>query len=162
MSGGVWRKTLVYLGLVEEPEEHDDLPERFDVPDRAVAEGAQGYEHADGSNVRSLRIPEPGSPHVRPMSGQARRVTMVVVERFEDCEVIGSRYRTGQPVLFDLGEVDRETARRVLDFVSGTTYALRGRLRRAGNQAFLLLPEGVDLAPEEGRRLAGMGYMVEA
>lgn len=160
MSGGVWRKTLVYLGLVEEPEEHDDLPEQFEVGERQEEPVARGRGPA---NVRPLRVPEPGAAHVRAMaSGDVVRVSIVEVHGFEDCEVIGSRYRGGQPVVFDLSGVDQPTARRVLDFVSGTTYALRGRLRRAGDRAFLLLPDGAHLPPEEARRLASMGYGVEA
>lgn len=157
---GVWHRTLVYLGLVEEPEEHDELPEQFDVG------GAHGRGEAldrDPANVRPLRTAEPGSPHVRAMSrGDVVRVSVVEVSSFDDCEVIGSRYRSGQPVVFDLRAVDSATARRVLDFVSGTTYALRGRLRRAGSRAFLLLPEGAELPPDEARRLAAMGYGIEA
>lgn len=160
MSGGVWHKTLVYLGLVEEPDEHDELPEQFEHgrPDRHA-----GQEPAPDATVRPLRTAEPGSPHVRAMaSGDIVRVSVVRVGSFDDCQAIGSRYRSGQPVLFDLSEVDGATARRVLDFVSGTTYALRGRLRRAGSRAFLLLPEGAHLPPDEARRLTAMGYGIEA
>lgn len=161
MSGGVWRKTLVYLGLVEEPEEHDELPEHFDVGERAAPE--RGGRERGPAKVTALRVPEPGAAHVRAMaSGDLVRVSIVEVREFEDCEVIGSRYRGGQPVIFDLSGVDPATARRVLDFVSGTTYALRGRLRRAGDRAFLLLPDDAHLPPEEARRLAAMGYGVEA
>lgn len=161
MSGGVWHKTLVYLGLVEEPEEHDELPEDLPGGERP---DLRGDEHGRRpQNVRPLRSAEPGAPHVRAMaSGDIVRVAIVEVGSFDDCEVIGSRYRGGQPVVFDLSGVDRATARRVLDFVSGTTYALRGRLRRAGARAFLLLPEGAQLPPEETRRLAAMGYGVDA
>lgn len=161
MSGGVWHKTLVYLGLVEEPEEHDELPEQFEVGDRGAV--ARGEPERGAGNVRPLRSPEPGAPHVRAMArGDVLHVAIVEVGAFEDCEVIGSRYRGGQPVVFDLSGVDGVTARRVLDFVSGTTYALRGRLRRAGSRAFLLLPEGAQLPPDEARRLAAMGYGVDA
>lgn len=161
MSGGVWHKTLVYLGLVEEPEEHDELPEDLSGGERGELQRGESGQRAP--NVRPLRSAEAGSPHVRAMSsGDVVRVSIIEVGSFDDCEVIGSRYRSGQPVVFDLSGVDRATARRVLDFVSGTTYALRGRLRRAGARAFLLLPEGSHLPPEEARRLAAMGYGVDA
>lgn len=174
MSSGVWRKALVYLGLVEEPEEHDELPEqleRYDryaepvpaqdepyerVPEpRAAAPVAAGHE---AGNVRPLRAPEPGSPHVRAMQQGAARVATLVVESFEDVERIGERYRAGQPVLFDLTQVDKAVARRVIDFVSGLTYALRGRLVKAGKGAFVLIPDGIDVSMEERHRLAGLGY----
>ncbi len=164
MSGGVWRKTLVYLGLVEEPDEYDELPERHhDEPLPREVEGAAPA--ADGgrpANVTTLRVPEPGAAHVRQMASQdVQRTTVIEIEAFEDVEVIGARYRQGQPVLFDLRGVDGATARRVLDFVSGVTYALRGRLTKVASRAFLLVPEGIELSPEERRRLDHMGYGVE-
>lgn len=208
---GVWRKTLIYLGLVEEPEEHDDLPEQFAPADdpspaqpgpgatRQAADDAADLTGTDrggpapgrrprdrestrapetatprterrpqrqasdddASNVRPLRVPEPGASHVRAMAGYtAARVAVVHVSSFDHVEDVGARYRGGQPVLFDLSTAGADDARRVLDFVSGTTYALRGRLRRAGTRAFLLVPEGVGVPTDERERLAGLGYSV--
>lgn len=199
----LWRKTLVYLGLVEEPEEHDDLPEQFDTgpyepaprprvrrePDpepvrprvregardrgrerdyrselterieEPVSEPVRGAGRERGSNVRPLRVPDPGAAHVRPMdTGAPVRVAVVHVEVFEDVETIGSRYRAGNPVLFDLRAADGDIARRVLDFVSGVTYALRGGLSKAGGRSFLLVPDGVEVPRDERDRLADMGY----
>lgn len=159
---GVWRKTLVYLGLVEEPDEHDELPERFGEP--PAREGrdhepvAAGAGRPDASNVRPLRTPEPGAPHVRQVEGGGNRVAIVDVSRFDDVEEIGARYRSGTPVIIDLRHVDGPMGRRVLDFVSGVTYALRGSLKPAGQRSFLLLPDGTSVGLEERRRLNGLGY----
>ena len=165
---GVWRKTLVYLGLVEEPDEHDDLPEQFgggyaDERDDGYARqpsrtAARPAEPAPG-NVRRLPVPESGSPHVRAMPGSVR-VAVLPIMAFEEVERVGERYRQGQPVLFDLRDADGTVARRVLDFVSGVTYALRGRLLPAGNRCFLLVPDGVDIPLDERHRLSDMGYRV--
>jgi cell division inhibitor SepF len=165
MSGGMWRKTLIYLGLYEEPDEHDDLPEQFAAPQRDVRQPEPARASAEASNVRPLRSPEPAGTHVRAMERSApqhdvARTTVVSVETFDDCEVVGARYRAGQAVLFDLSTVDKTTARRVLDFVAGTTYALRGQLTRVGRRAFLLVPEGADVAADEVDRLEAMGYRI--
>lgn len=176
MSSGVWRKTLVYLGLVEEPEEHDELPEQLDRYDRYPEQQPLHREPEpagrpapapapvsvprDSGNVRPLRAPEPGSPHVRATQQGAARVAVLHIDSFEDVERIGERYRAGQPVLFDLAQVDKATSRRVLDFVSGITYALRGRLTKAGGRAFLLVPDGIEVPSDERHRLGEMGYQL--
>jgi cell division inhibitor SepF len=194
MSSGLWYRTLVYLGLKEEPEEgYDDLPERngngngdgngngwgeeagatrhdrFDPagdpdldPDRARGRSRSrdhARDHDDAavtadSNVRPLRAADAG--HAR-TSGSAR-LAVVEVEVFDDVETVGARYRDERPVLFDLGAADRATARRVVDFVSGLTYALHGRMHKVGTRAFLLVPEGVRLPDDEVRRLTTLGY----
>jgi cell division inhibitor SepF len=190
MSSGLWYRTLVYLGLKEEPEEgYDDLPERngngngngngdvwreesgatrhdrFDPagdpdldPDRPRGRG-RSSDHDDAavtaeSNVRPLRAADAG--HAR--SGGGARLSVVEVEVFEDVEMVGARYRDDRPVLFDLSRADRPTARRVVDFVSGLTYALHGRMHKVGTRAFLLVPEGVRLPDDEVRRLTTLGY----
>jgi cell division inhibitor SepF len=171
-GGGVWRKTLVYLGLVEEPDEYDELPERArrepeqrpePEPEPTPSRRREPEPQERAANVTTLRVPEPGAAHVRQMAHQdVLRTAVLEIEAFEDAEVIGARYRQGQPVLFDLRGLDAATARRVLDFVSGVTYALRGRLTKVGGRAFLLVPEGVELPPDERRRLDHMGYGIEA
>lgn len=169
MSGseGVWRRTLVYLGLVEEPEEHDDLPEHLGQEEVAPARRREPVPRerahdAGDTNVRPLRMPEPGAAHVRAMPpGATVRATVVKVAEFEDVESVGTRYRNGHPVIVDLQDVDKDVARRVLDFVSGVTFALRGRMAPAGRRVYLLVPEAVELPPEEVDRLRQFGYEVE-
>jgi cell division inhibitor SepF len=202
---GMWNRTLVYLGLREEPEDdYDELPERFvpeddphaqhaperprererepasvaargarddrtpteprarsDAPDRVEPRDSrltrdERRGSREESNVRPLRT---GDVHVRAVPPTPLvRAAVVELEVFDDAEAIAARYRTGQPVLFDLRATDSATARRVVDFVSGVTYALRGRLTKVGARAFLLLPDGVELSAEEQRRLSELGY----
>jgi cell division inhibitor SepF len=109
-------------------------------------------------NVRPLRLAEGAASAARTVS----RVAQVEVTAFDDVEAVGARYRTGQAVLFDLSGTDAATARRVVDFVAGLTYALRGSLTKVGSRAFLLVPESAQVTPEERRRLTDLGYRVPA
>jgi cell division inhibitor SepF len=150
---GLWQKALVYLGLWEEPE-----AEQYDDLRPPVTEAVDDSPRTKG-NVRPLRIaPSSDSTLGSVVRLDVARTAVVDVSTFEDCEQIGQRYRDGQPVLFDLAAVDRTTARRVLDFVSGMTYARHGSLSKLSNRAFLLTAEGVEVAPEERLRLEARGY----
>jgi len=225
----MWNRTLVYLGLREEPEEiYDELPARFVPEDDPYAQHApdrgerRRHGHHERSEVtlepelavtgapgrperpeyserpehlerpeRSERADRPQHPerlerteavraapvraarhdpvavvedNVRPLrsaDGEVRtvsRVAQVEVTTFDDVEAVGARYRTGQAVLFDLSGATGGTPRRVVDFVAGLTYALRGELTKVGARAFLLVPEGARVTAEERRRLTGLGY----
>ena len=202
----MWNRTLVYLGLREEPDEvYDELPARFvpeDDPhaehapprgstrrrevlvDRPRAEpamavsGGGGGDHLTAAAAATPRTSRPSpvekvEDNVRPLrvaearSGAAEdravaRVAQVEITEFDDVEAVGARYRTGQAVLFDLSATSSATARRVVDFVAGLTYALRGRLTKVGSRAFLLVPEGVGVSPDERRRLSELGYRLPA
>lgn len=164
----MWRKTLVYLGLVEETDEHDDLADRMAPPPRQVARDPEPYDEdvaapavtEEAVNVRRLRVTEPGGAHVRPMAaGLGARVQIVAVAEFDEgAAEIGRQYRMGSPVLFDVTDADGPTARRILDFVSGVTFALRGRMVKMASRAFLIVPEGLELSTSERERLAALGY----
>lgn len=150
-SNGVWQKTLVYLGLWEEPEAepYDDLGDR-EVP-------VEPEPPRQSSNVRPLRLADGEDGSVVRIDG--RRTVIIEVRDFEtDTERIVRHHREGTPLLFDLATVDATTARRVLDVVAGMTYALHGQLSKVSSRAFLLLPEGARLAPEERARLEAQGY----
>ncbi len=174
----LWHKTLVYLGLVEEPEEYQEHQVRAIEDERAGAgqtrQGRQGGqtrqglpghepqpEREDPANVRHLRSPDERQTHVRLADREASRVTIVRVVSFDDAEQVGQRFRSGNPVLLDLGDADNRTGRRLLDFVGGVIFALRGRIVPAGERAFLLMHEGAELAREERRRLEDLGYPVD-
>lgn len=164
----MWRKTLVYLGLVEEPEEHDEMPER--IPPRQVPPEDQRVEgvpmerapaEQPTERVRPLApVGDTGGAHVRPMAaGLGARVHIVAVTDFEDgASEIGRQYRMGTPVLFDMADAEAATARRILDFVAGVTFALRGHMVKASSRAFLVVPDGIELPASERERLAALGY----
>ncbi len=147
---GVWQKALVYLGLWEEESSAYDDQQHLD-DDEVVDHGEPEYDAH--SNVRPLRPALAGGAAPR-----GRRTAIVEVTSFEDCEQIGQHFRDGQPVLFDLAAVDRTTARRVIDFVAGVTFARHGSLEKVASRAFVLTPEGEALADDERLRLEARGY----
>lgn len=174
----LWRKTLVYLGLVEETEAHEEPeprpePEEAE-PRRPRAQSRREQATSDEATspatrrVRPLRAadeepdaaPGPRDTHVRAVPDGPVRVGIIRPADFEEAERVGERYRAGQPVLLDLGQVDNAVGRRLLDFVAGTIFALRGRIRPAGARSFLLVPEGVEIGFDERKRLADLGYQV--
>jgi cell division inhibitor SepF len=175
---GLWTRTLVYLGLKEEPDDAVDWdvleaadPEEAYVPRTSAVRRAAVQEPpmtrgavergrpasvssgpapaAESSNVRELRTPQVAA---------GDRTAVVQVRVFDDVEAVGSRHRQGRAVLFDVSACPKDVARRVVDFTSGLTYASRGRLVRVAPRVFLLLPDGFELPEEERRRLAGLGY----
>ncbi|MEX2532760.1 MAG: cell division protein SepF [Nitriliruptoraceae bacterium] len=162
---GIWDRTLVYLGLREEPDTFDNahpidsegvfVPEHDPHAAHAPARPNIAASAPVTSNVRALRPDE--LPHGG--FGMATdRVAIVEVNLFDDVEGIASRYRSGQVVLFEMPDVDVATGRRVLDFVAGLTYGLRGKLTKLRPRVFLLVPEGRRVPVDEIQRLEGLGY----
>jgi cell division inhibitor SepF len=133
----------------------------------------QTSEH--GVTVRPAAAPPASSP-VRPMnsggagrdtgsrtSGAVRQVPAVprlhtvVPAAFNDAQDVGDHFKAGQPVAMDLSGVDRELARRLIDFCSGLCYSMNGRMERVANQRYLIVPEGVEVSDEDRQGIANNG-----
>src|SRR5450759_1719644 len=122
-----WRKTMVYLGLVDD-EEFDDYDEQ------PVDEAAQPTPYKMEPNVRKLHPREvrrdivapvnaPAGARVRSASGGLKNAMHIIDPKgFADAELIGEKYRQNIPVLMNPQYVDTDLAKRLIDFASGLTY----------------------------------------
>ncbi len=168
----VWRRTMVYLGLVddEEYEEYDHYeeapPPAKPAPRRqAVAADPVFEPEQPAGGVRTLpREPDPGGitiqrpAVVRPIvTTQHPKVHVVAPDGFNDAQEIGDKLKVSQPVILNLQGVDRDLSRRLIDFASGLTYGLGGQMERVAEQVFLLTPSNVEVPAEEKRRLQERG-----
>jgi cell division inhibitor SepF len=150
---GVWKKTLTYLGLVEDDEfeELDDVSappteqaevRRFQRP-QAVREVAMDAEHE--GIVRTI-------PSTR--SAAAGSIHKSEPRRFNEAREIADRYKDGIPVIMNLQATDDTIARRLVDFASGLVYGLDGKIEMVANRVYLLTPQNVDVSAEDRERLA--------
>ncbi len=151
---GVWRKTLIYLGLAEE-DEYDDYSydEEGDDADRK-----QVVRRLPDANSRSSRP----DAVVRPIAPSAR-FHVVQPSAFNDAQEIGDKFREGYSVLMNLQGADPDLARRLVDFASGLAYGLSGAMQPVADRVFLITPAGVHVSAEERRRfLEDRGFFNQA
>ena len=148
----MFRRAMVYLGLVDEPED-DDVGMAARAPDPA----------APGPNVRPLSrddgpaAPRPTVVRTMPSASTAARVHVVEPRGFNDAQEVGDRLKANQPVILNLQGLDRDLQRRLIDFSSGLAYALGGSMSRVADQVFLLTPSNVEVSQEEKERLQARG-----
>lgn len=103
---------------------------------------------------------EPAKPRtvVRPVPAPATAKPHVVTPTsFNDAQEVADRYKANQPVILNLQGVERDLARRLIDFTSGLCYGLGGQMEKVGNQVYLVAPANVEVSAEERRRLAERG-----
>lgn len=84
-----------------------------------------------------------------------KQLKVVVIEPicFEEVQNIADHLRNRKPVIINLEESDIDVAKRVVDFISGTTYALGGCMQKVGNNIFLFVPANIEIAMDHRDQL---------
>lgn len=82
-----------------------------------------------------------------PTAAQKQQVKVMVVEpfSFDDAQSVADHLRNRKPVVINLENTEKDVAKRMIDFISGTTYALNGSIQKIGNNIFLCAPNNVDV-----------------
>ncbi len=139
---GVWRKTLIYLGLVEEDEDLDYAYEEDEPPTQRAPLKRVRDDRAGRRDAIVTAIPTPPTA----------RLHLVQPSAFNDAQEIGDKFREGTSVIMNLVEAEASLSRRLVDFSSGLAYGLRGSMQAVADNVFLLTPAGVQVSAEERRR----------
>lgn len=90
---------------------------------------------------------------VKPMPAEKPKLHLSQPQRFSDVQEIGDRFKEKQVVLVDLDTASKELARRVIDFCSGATYALDGKIEKLSEDLLLLSPENIELSSNDREKL---------
>lgn len=78
-----------------------------------------------------------------PSSGEGMRVVVMEPDNFEEVQLVADHLKERRPVIVNLEDAPMDLARRIVDFLSGSVYALDGGLERIGEAVFLLVPNNV-------------------
>ena len=80
--------------------------------------------------------------------GKITRMKVVVIEprSFDDVQQVANCLREKKPVVINFENTDADDAKRIIDFISGTTYALAGDIKKVGRNVFLCGPSNVNVA----------------
>lgn len=82
---------------------------------------------------------------------------IIVARNFSDAQTLADSIRSGRGVVLDLRNTEPEMVRRIVDFSSGLTYALDGRMAKTSQGVILITPSGVSIGTQEHDRLEKLG-----
>ncbi len=132
---GAIKKKLVDFGILEK--EEDELEE----------EAVEGI-FASTKETKTKEVKETKEPFSAPKKGKivnihtTTQLKVVVVQpvAFEDSKEIADHLKTKKPIVVNLENIDREVAKRIIDFLSGAVYSLDGNIQKISNGIFLIVP----------------------
>lgn len=83
---------------------------------------------------------------VKRVPGPGMEVCVIKPTSVDDAREITETLLNNQTVVLNLENLDVEIAQRIIDFASGSTYAISGNLQKISNYIFIITPACVDIS----------------
>lgn len=79
-----------------------------------------------------------------------KSVKVVVCEpqSFDEAQVLADHLKNRKQVILNFEHTAPEVSQKIIDFISGTTYAMDGNSQQLGNNIFLFAPNNVEIAKD--------------
>lgn len=98
--------------------------------------------------------PVPSSGKITPMRSSRRsqggqtamEVCVIKPSTVEDAREITETLLAGRTVVLNLEGLDLEIGQRIIDFTSGSCFAVKGNLQKISNYIFIVTPQNVDIS----------------
>lgn len=138
MSGALMNKVWDLFGMDSaEPEEYED---------ENVYDYDEEQEEVEDKKIFGRKNKVVNMP-------QANAIQMVISQptTFEQSDEICSFLKEKKSVIVNLEYVNKDVARRIVDFISGGVYALDGYIQKVSNSIFLVAPSNYEITNEMAR-----------
>ena len=129
---GVMNRFMNFLGLQEE----EEVVER-----EVLEEPAEAAPPAENQNRKNVK----GGNVVSIHSQKNVKVVLVEPRSYDEAQEIADHLRSFRSVVVNLQRVRNDQALRIIDFLSGTVYALSGGISKLGGNIFLCTPDTVEI-----------------
>lgn len=139
-------------------EDYDDYDEEMDEYEEEAAEpaprsGRRPSPFATSAQDTDAAPAAPAAPaassgfsgQVLNMSSGKQEVVLFHAKTFEDAAKAADELRRRKAVILNMENVDKALTRRVVDFLSGSVYALDGRVKKVAQSTYLFCPHNMDV-----------------
>ncbi len=130
----------------EEEEEAEDIQEE----EREESNTTPGYLQSFTKKSQQNKV-------VNIHSNNQFKVVIMQPETFDDAREVCDHLKSKKPVVVNLETLNKETAQRVVDFLSGSVYGLDGEIQKISTGIFLIAPNNVDIMGELGGEIKNKG-----
>jgi cell division inhibitor SepF len=119
-----------------------DLEDDYEFENEYAEESYGEEEELTPSHVKK------GKPNVVSLQSIQQQVKVVLVEPrvYAEAQDIADQLKNRRAVVMNLQRIPHDQAKRIVDFLSGTVYAIGGNIQKLGPNTFLCTPENVDVS----------------
>ena len=135
----------------EEYDDYDDEAEVFEDDEQAAPRSRRTSPFAATQNSDSSYTPSTGasstgfSGQVLNMNSGKQEVVLFHAKTFDDAAKAADELRRKKAVILNMENVDKALTRRVVDFLSGSVYALDGSVKKIAQSTYLFCPHNMDV-----------------
>lgn len=136
------------MRLGENPEDYEDDSDFLDDPDEVENNTKVKSIKTDSNSDEQKKTPISKSSISRraKTTGDGMRVCSIKPTEFEEVSEIVDTLRNNQTVILNLEGINNDLAQRIMDFVSGACYAIKGTFQKVSNFVFVITPPGVEVS----------------
>lgn len=164
LTMGVMDKFLNYMKLNDEDDEgyydddyYDDADDEPVVDKKSKIRNiskADSYEEEDRPRKAAPKV-TPIRPTGRKTVGAGMEVCVIKPTSVEDAREITETLLANRTVVLNMEGLDVDIAQRIIDFTSGSCYAISGNLQKISNFIFIITPASVDISGDFQQILSG-------
>lgn len=145
MSGALMDKVWGLFGMDAVEEEDYEEENGYDYEDEEEIVEVEDRKLFGRKNNKDKVVAMP--------QANANAIQMVISQptNFEQSDEICSFLKEKKSVIVNLEYVNKEVARRIVDFISGGVYALDGYIQKVSNSIFLVAPSNYEITNEMAR-----------
>lgn len=105
------------------------------------------YDESEPMDARDRRPQRRGDKVVDINPNAKLQVVVFKPQRFDDeTRVIADELMKSNTVVLNLEDTNKDMSRRIIDFLSGVTYANHGKIQKVSSSTFIIIPSNVDLS----------------
>ncbi len=147
----IWDNIKKFTQPYSEDEEFDDYDDNLDAVEENGQEQAAPRRPSPFSASRSADSGFQGSTNsgfngqVLNMGSGKQEVVLFHAKTFDDAAKAADELRKKKAVILNMENVDKALTRRVVDFLSGSIYALDGTVKKIAQSTYLFCPHNMDI-----------------
>lgn len=97
------------------------------------------------SNLQTKNKQDKNVINLTTIENTTAKVMLYEPKSYSEVQEIADNLLNKRAVVINLQKVDRNQAKRIVDFLSGTVYAVKGDIQKLGESTFLCTPENVEV-----------------
>lgn len=131
MSSSFFNKMLYFMGIGDNIDEDIEEQEVAATSTKPQAENLTSVKKSNVVNLHSASLP--------------MKVVVVEPTSYDEVQDICNNLKSKKPIIINFENIDKDVAKRMVDFISGAVFALDGTIQKVSNGIVIVAPSNVDI-----------------